>query len=100
MTIKVQYRNSVYDIILADTLHRLLDNRKIKKFYRYTEKRWIIVGFDHVSKGPQVLAPNAGPERHVPQTFETLFSTENSRLMVNESLLTKSENSAVQKLKR
>ena len=100
MTIRVQYHNSVYDIFLADTLHRLLDNRNIKKFYRYAEKRWIIVGFDHVSKGPQVLAPNAAPERHASQTSETLFSTENSRLMVNESLLTKSENLAVQKLNR
>jgi hypothetical protein len=74
MTIKVQYQNSVYDIVLADTLQRLLDNGKIKKFYRYSEKRWITIGVDPVrnpiGKGANVLAPYSGPDRRAPQIFD------------------------------
>ncbi len=46
MTIRVQYHNGVYDMVAADSLQRLIVNGQIKKFYRYSEKKWIIVGTD------------------------------------------------------
>jgi hypothetical protein len=74
MTIRVQYHNSVYDIVLADTLQRLLDSGKIKKFYRYSDQRWITVGVDPVrnpvGRGAQILVPYTGPEMGSPQCVE------------------------------
>jgi hypothetical protein len=46
LTIRVQYHNGVYDMVAADSLERLIVNGRIKKFYRYSEKRWITVGTD------------------------------------------------------
>ena len=48
MTLKVQYHNCVYDMISADILQRLIVNGKIKKFYHYSEKKWITVEQDHM----------------------------------------------------
>jgi len=69
MTIRVQYHNGVYDIVSAATLKRLIINGKIKKFYRYSEKRWVTIGVEPIRKGAQVLAPYAEPERRSPQIF-------------------------------
>jgi hypothetical protein len=33
-------------MVAADSLQRLIVNGQIKKFYRYSEKKWIIVGTD------------------------------------------------------
>jgi len=63
MIIRVQYSNNVYDMISDIALQRLIDTRKIKTFYRYSEKRWIAVGADPLRKGVQVSVPHTGPER-------------------------------------
>src|ERR1700690_1019740 len=61
MTINVQYHNGNYDLISADTLQRLIVNGKIKKFYRYSENKWVIVGQDPIRSKPR---PNhEGSER-------------------------------------
>ena len=44
--IRVQYHNGVYDMVSANSLQRLIVNGEIKKFYRYSEKKWIKVGTD------------------------------------------------------
>ncbi|MGO9951183.1 MAG: hypothetical protein ACLPN1_03100 [Dissulfurispiraceae bacterium] len=41
MAIRVQYHNGVYDIISVDPLQRAIVHGKVKKSYRYSEKRWI-----------------------------------------------------------
>ncbi len=71
MTIKVQYRNNIHDIVLADTLQLLLDRGKIRRFYRYSEKRWVTVGVDPVRMKARLVANYYGPEKrsyqgHIP----------------------------------
>ena len=61
MTLKVQYHNGAYDIISADTLQSLIINGKIKKFYRYSERKWIIIGADPIRSKP--LITHGGSER-------------------------------------
>jgi len=61
MTIRVQYHNGAYDIVSADTLHSMIVNGKIKKFYRYSEKKWITVGADSIRSKSQI--PHGGSER-------------------------------------
>ncbi len=73
MTIRVQYQNNVHDIVLADTLQQLLDTGKIRKFYRYSEKRWVTVGVDPVRKRSMASTSYSGPERRAPLISETLF---------------------------
>ncbi|MGO9377108.1 MAG: GSU3473 family protein [Dissulfurispiraceae bacterium] len=65
MTIRVQYHDGVYDIIAANTLQRLIVNGKIKKFYRYSEKRWITVGADPIRSKTQI--PHGKAERRAPK---------------------------------
>jgi hypothetical protein len=71
MTIRVQYDNSIHDIVLADTLQRLIDSGKIRKFYRYSEKRWITIGVDPVRRQTELVANYSGGERRASQIFET-----------------------------
>jgi hypothetical protein len=61
LTIRVQYHNGAYDIISADILQSLIVNGKIKKFYRYAEKRWITVGTDPIRSKTKI--PHGGSER-------------------------------------
>ncbi len=79
MTIRIQYRDDVYDIVSAITLHRLLEEGKIKKFYRYSEKKWVVVGVDPIRRPINFGAPPwsayEGPERRATQSFgELAFS--------------------------
>ncbi|HTZ16799.1 MAG TPA: hypothetical protein VMB78_00005, partial [Dissulfurispiraceae bacterium] len=91
LTIRVQYHNDVYDIVSSCTLQRFIAQGKIQQFYRYSEKRWIIIGSDPirnaVDKGARMLAPYFGPERRVPQIFDAPFSVEKIPLPAKESLL-------------
>ncbi len=71
MTLRIQYHDNTHDIVLADTLQLLLDKGKIRKFYRYSEKRWITIGVDPVRRKTRLQPDYSGPERrgsqdHIP----------------------------------
>jgi hypothetical protein len=77
MIIRVQYNNHVYDMISDVVLHRLLDNGKIKKFYRYSEKRWITVATDPIRR--QTHIPRKVSERRT-RPYCLLCYSKSSRL--------------------
>lgn len=43
-SLRVVYVNGKYDIVLSDTLHRLITQNKVRAFYRFLEKKWAVVG--------------------------------------------------------
>ncbi|MBN2180145.1 MAG: hypothetical protein JW743_12055 [Deltaproteobacteria bacterium] len=61
MLIRVQYNNDGYDYLLGGILNQQLAQKKIKRFYRPSEKRWVTVGVDHI-RGMGVSEYD-GPER-------------------------------------
>jgi hypothetical protein len=69
MTVRVQYHNDVYDIISEFTLQRLLTNGKVKKFYRYSERKWITIGSDPIRDYDRERDRYVGSERRTPQIF-------------------------------
>jgi hypothetical protein len=69
MTLKVQYHNGLYDVVSADTLQRLIVNGKIKKFYRYSENKWIIVGQDPIRS--KTRTHHEGSERRTSKICES-----------------------------
>ena len=46
--IKVKYQNNNYDFVPDYMLDQLISARKIKKFYRFSEERWVTAGFDRI----------------------------------------------------
>jgi hypothetical protein len=70
MFIRVVYHDNTYDAIPAFILQLGIDCKKVKMFYRNSERRWITVGVDPMRKTAQILAPPAGAERRAPQIFE------------------------------
>ena len=61
MNVRVVYHDNSYDMISAFILQLGIDCRKIKMFYRESEKRWIMVGLDPVRM--QGKRDYEGPER-------------------------------------
>ncbi len=48
MLIKVMYHNNKYDMVNGYLLDKLLASDRIKRFYRYSEKGWVIIGRDWI----------------------------------------------------
>ena len=48
MMLYVQYQNDGYDFVNTQTLDRLLRGKKVRQFYRPSEKRWIDVSSDPI----------------------------------------------------
>jgi hypothetical protein len=71
MTIRVVYHENKCDTIPVFILQLGIDCKKIKMFYRDSEKRWVAVGTDPIRKTAHILAPYADTERRAPQIFET-----------------------------
>jgi len=63
MTIRVVYHDNTYDTIPVFILQLGIDCKRIKMFYRDSERRWITVGVDPVRK-PQA-DHHDGPERRM-----------------------------------
>ena len=59
--IRVVYHDNRHDMISVFILQLGIECRKIKMFYRDSEKRWITVGVDPVRKAQEVNY--RGPER-------------------------------------
>lgn len=59
MHIRVVYKNDSYDYVTVPKFEELLLMNQIKKFYRYSEARWVQLGVDPVRgnggfyKGPE-----------------------------------------------
>jgi len=50
MNITVMYHDGKYDIVQAFRLDRFIVRKKIRKFYRHSDKQWVTVGVDPVRK--------------------------------------------------
>ncbi len=58
--IYVQYRNHRYDVVEACWLDKLIADKKLRRFYRRSEERWVNVDSDPI-RGPG--GDYSGPER-------------------------------------
>jgi hypothetical protein len=59
MMLYVQYQNDGYDFVNTQTLDRLLTSKKVRQFYRPSEKKWIDVSNDPIRGiGGFYLGPN------------------------------------------
>lgn len=69
--IDVKYQNNNYDIVPDLMLDKLISALQIKQFYRFSEQRWITVGFDRIRgvggsySGPERRTVEPSPERRV-----------------------------------
>ena len=61
-----------------------IDCKRVKMFYRNSERRWVTVGVDPIRKTAQISVPYAGPERRALQICERPFLKERIALQVNE----------------
>lgn len=64
MTVRILYNDNTYDMVSAFALQRLIENGKLKMFYRYSEKRWVTPGIDTVRRR-EWAAGYKGPERRI-----------------------------------
>lgn len=46
--LRVKYTDNSYDYIAGTVLDKLLHEHKIKRFYRYSEEKWVTVGVDPI----------------------------------------------------
>jgi len=46
--LRVKYVDNSYDYIVGTVLGKLIRENKIKRFYRYSEEKWVTVGVDPV----------------------------------------------------
>lgn len=60
MLIRVQYNNEVYDYVPGRILDQQLARKNIKRFYRYSEQKWVTIGIDRI-RG--IGGMYEGPER-------------------------------------
>jgi len=58
--LRVKYVDNSYDYIVSTLLGRLIQEHKIKRFYRYSEEKWITVGVDPIRGRGGVYT---GPDR-------------------------------------
>jgi len=73
MTIRVVYHDNTCDTIPVYILQLGIDCKKIKMFYRHSERRWATVGADPMRIVAHVLAPYSSPERRAPQISDGSF---------------------------
>jgi hypothetical protein len=48
MVLQVQYSNNKYDYVNNSILQKLIVTRRIKRFYRPSEEKWVIPGIDPI----------------------------------------------------
>ncbi len=63
MMIRVVFQDNTCDMISDAMLQVGIDCRKIKMFYRSSEKNWVVVGVDPIRECIKENTPFAGPER-------------------------------------
>jgi hypothetical protein len=82
MIIRVVYHDNTCDTIPVYILQLGIDCKKIKMFYRHSEKRWITIGADPIRATAQILALHTGPERRAHQSIPRPSLTEKDRMLV------------------
>ncbi len=65
MLLRVQYPDSGYDYVDAAVLNRLINSRRIKKFFRPLENKWVDIEEGPIREETIVYTNNVyiGPER-------------------------------------
>ena len=63
MSIRVVYHDNTHDLVSVYVLQLGIECRKIKMFYRDSERRWVTVGVDPVRKARETVY--SGPERRL-----------------------------------
>jgi len=58
--LRVKYTDNSYDYIAGTVLDKLIRENKIKRFYRYSEEKWVTVGADPIRGTGGIYA---GPDR-------------------------------------
>ncbi len=48
MVLHIQYQNNKFDYINCEILDQLIRMRRIKRFYRPSEDKWVIIGIDPI----------------------------------------------------
>jgi hypothetical protein len=48
MVLHIQYQNNRFDYVNSNILDRLINTRRIKRFYRPSEEKWVIIGIDPI----------------------------------------------------
>jgi hypothetical protein len=44
MVLHIQYENNKFDYISSDILDNLISKRRVKRFYRPSEEKWVVIG--------------------------------------------------------
>jgi hypothetical protein len=48
MVLHIQYHNNKFDYINCEILDQLINTRRIKRFYRPSEEKWVVIGIDPI----------------------------------------------------
>jgi len=48
MVLHIQYHNNKFDYINCEILDQLINKRRIKRFYRPSEEKWVVIGIDPI----------------------------------------------------
>jgi len=48
MVLHIQYQNNAFDYVNSEILDHLIHTRRIKRFYRPSEDKWVIIGIDPI----------------------------------------------------
>jgi hypothetical protein len=48
MVLHIQYRNNKFDYISSEILDNLINKRRVKRFYRPSEEKWVVIGIDPI----------------------------------------------------
>jgi len=72
MLIRVVYEDNTLDMIPSPILQIGIECRKIKMFYRESEKRWVIVGEDAIRQDHNGEYRD-GPDRRTIHAYQLVF---------------------------
>jgi len=62
--LRVKYTDNSYDYIAGTVLGKLIRDNKIKRFYRYSEEKWVTIGVDSIRGKGGIYG---GPDRRAMQ---------------------------------
>lgn len=48
MVVHIQYQNNKFDYVTSAILERLINRHRVKRFYRPSEEKWVIIGIDPI----------------------------------------------------
>lgn len=48
MVLHIQYHNNKFDYVSSAILDKLIRSQKIRRFYRPSEEKWVVIGVDPI----------------------------------------------------